>query len=183
VPAAPVPAAPPADPCALLTSAEIAAVQGEAVQDSRAHRQAGGGLLRLACFYTLPTFSRSLSLEVTVADPAAGDPRAARAFWEQRLARQPGSAEEAEERGGAEEEEEEESRPPVPVPGVGEQAFWVGTPLGGTLYVLQRDLFFRLSVGGGVEPTVQIERLSGLARRVLERLSAAPAPAERPPAR
>ena len=74
--------------CALLTSAEIAKVQGEA--PVRAKESASGA--SESCFFELPTFTRSISLEVTrgvrklpeVEGEAKPEPvkgLGARAFW------------------------------------------------------------------------------------------------------
>ncbi|HEV8238397.1 MAG TPA: hypothetical protein VGS57_03430 [Thermoanaerobaculia bacterium] len=160
------------DPCALLIPAEVAAVQGEPVREARAHRQAGGGTVRLSCFYTLPTFSRSVSLELTVADGAANRAPSARELWEQRFGRERPEVEEAAHAMASKEEDhEEEAQPPLVLEGVGDQAFWVGSPLTGALYALQGDAILRISIGGADGSTRRIERATTLARHVMPRLA------------
>ena len=54
------------DACALISSKEIEAVQGEPVRETKLSGQAGGGLQISQCFYTLPTFSNSISLPTRI---------------------------------------------------------------------------------------------------------------------
>src|SRR6266540_7517085 len=53
------------DPCALLTKSEIESVQGERVSATKASRPERGRFAVSQCFYSLATFSKSVSLEVT----------------------------------------------------------------------------------------------------------------------
>ena len=53
------------DPCSLLTSSEIQSVQGERVSTTKASRPERGRFAVFQCFYSLPTFSKSISLDVT----------------------------------------------------------------------------------------------------------------------
>jgi hypothetical protein len=154
------------DACALLTAEEVAVAQGEAVRDVRGARQAGGDLLRLSCFYTLPTFARSVSFELSVAEPGRGEPLAARRFWEAHF----GEGAEREGEGEREGDEEREAGRPMAVAGLGDEAFWIGGGVSGALYVLQDDRFFRLSVGGGEAGASGVDRTRSLAERVLARL-------------
>ena len=64
------------DPCSLLTSADVAAVQGEPVEQTKPSDQPGTGLLILQCLFRTTTPTKSVSL--TVAAPSAMSPRA---FW------------------------------------------------------------------------------------------------------
>ena len=64
------------DPCSLLTSADVAAVQGEPVEQTKPSDQPGTGLLMLQCLFRTTTPTKSVSL--TVAAPSAMSPRA---FW------------------------------------------------------------------------------------------------------
>ena len=173
------PAAPDAarlDACALLARDEVAAVQGEPVRETRSHRQTSGGVLRLSCFYTLPTFSRSVSFELAVdaGQPSGGE--AARQLWSQRFVDRRSVPEreaegrmevEADERRG---KEEGEGGSPLAVEDVGELAFWVGSPLSGALYVLQGDAVVRISIGGGEPVRRRIDRARWLAEKAVARL-------------
>jgi hypothetical protein len=67
-------------------------------------------------------------------------------------------------------EGEEEARKPRRIEGLGEEAYWVGTPITGALYVLRGDNFVRISVGGVGEESARIEKSKVLARAVVKRL-------------
>jgi hypothetical protein len=164
------------DPCSLLTSAEIAAVQGEPVQQAKPSDQPGTGLLMLQCLFRTTTPTKSVSL--AVAAPSAMSPRA---FWRKQFhpgqdaAKEKDSAR-AEKKSVAgrneqkEQEEEEESTRPRAIAGLGEEAYWVGGPIAGALYVLKGNTFLRISVGGIREEPARIEKSKALARVALKRL-------------
>ena len=67
-------------------------------------------------------------------------------------------------------EEEDESTRPRAITGIGEQAYWVGSPMVGALYVLKGNTFLRISVGGVREESARIEKSVALARLALKRL-------------
>ena len=54
--------------------------------------------------------------------------------------------------------------------GLGEEAFWVGDPRLGGLYVLRKDAMLRLSVGGNDPKAKKLRRLTALARLALRRM-------------
>jgi len=137
-----------ASACALLTAAEIARVQGEAPAESKASASESADLLVERCFYSLPTFARSISLEVTRG-------KGARAFWA---------------RSFHEEHEDRELPPPEKVRGVGEEAFWTGDPRLGGLYLLKKGAIVRLSIGGNQTKADKLRKLKQLARPILKRL-------------
>ena len=64
--------------------------------------------------------------------------------------------------------------PPKPIAGLGDEAFWVGDPLSGALYVLKGEIFLRVSVGGPTDEAQKIKRARALASRALKRLTARP---------
>jgi len=159
------------DPCSLLTSAEVAAVQGEPVQQTKPSNQPGTGLLMLQCLFHTTTPTKSVSL--AVAAPSSMSPRA---FWRKQFhrgeaAKEKGSAgaEKKSVAGRKEQEEEESSRPRV-IAGLGEEAYWVGGPIAGALYVLKGNTFLRISVGGIREEPARIEKSKALARIAIKRL-------------
>ena len=174
---------PKVDACAMLNSKEIETVQGEAVKETKLSGQAGGGLLISQCFFTLPSFSNSVSLLIAQKGDGAGakDPRE---FWRETF--QKDSAEEKERErerdrdkkgrdkdkkaGGRAEEEEEEATPPQKVSGVGEDAYWVGSRVGGALYVLKGNSYVRISIGGAGDQTSKINKSKALAQKVIARL-------------
>jgi hypothetical protein len=143
-----------ADACTLLTAAEIQAVQRERPQISKPSSQPGGELVVRQCFYQLPSFEKSVSLEVTTGP-------AARAYW--RKAFHERRAEEQDEEGEAKEQ-------PERVRGLGEEAFWTGSLKLGGLYVLQKDAILRLSIGGADAKGAKLKKLRALARSALKRL-------------
>jgi hypothetical protein len=159
------------DPCSLLTSADIAAVQGEPVEQTKPSDQPGTGLLMLQCLFRTTTPTKSVSL--AVAAPSAMSPRA---FWRkqfhpgQNATKEKDSAR-AEKKSVAErKEQEEESTRPRAIAGLGEEAYWVGGPIAGALYVLKGNTFLRISVGGIREESARIEKSKALARVALKRM-------------
>jgi len=160
------------DPCSLLTSAEVAAVQGEPVQQTKPSNQPGTGLLMLQCLFhtTRPTKSVSLA----VAAPASMSPRA---FWRKQFHPGQDAAKEKDSAGAEKksaierkEQEEEESTKPRVIAGLGDEAYWVGGPIAGALYVLKGNTFLRISVGGIREEPVRIEKSKALARIAIKRM-------------
>lgn len=159
------------DPCSLLTGADVAAVQGELVEQAKPSNQPGTGLLMLQCLFRTTTPTKSVSL--AVAAPSAMSPRA---FWRKQFHPGNDTAKEndsagAEKKAVAErKEQEEESTRPRAVAGLGEEAYWVGGPIAGALYVLQGKTFLRISVGGIRDESVRIEKSKTLARVALKRM-------------
>jgi hypothetical protein len=159
-------------PCSLLTSADVAAVQGEPVQQTKPSDQPGTGLLMLQCLFRTTTPTKSVSL--AVAAPSAMSPRA---FWRKQFHPGQDAANEkdsagAEKKSVAErkEQEEEESTRPRVIAGLGEEAYWVGGPIAGALYVLKGNTFLRISVGGIRKEPVRIEKSKALARIAIKRM-------------
>jgi hypothetical protein len=64
----------------------------------------------------------------------------------------------------------EKESPPRPVEGVGDEAFWLGNPASGALYVLKKDTYLRISVGGAGDERVKQRQATELARKALGRL-------------
>ena len=65
---------------------------------------------------------------------------------------------------------DEAGRKPQPIPALGEEAYWVGGPISGALYVLQEELFLRISVGGISKESIRIAKSKSLATAILRRL-------------
>ncbi len=65
---------------------------------------------------------------------------------------------------------DEAGRKPQPITALGEEAYWVGGPISGALYVLQGELFLRISVGGVPKESIRIAKSKSLAAAVLGRL-------------
>ncbi|PYR92147.1 MAG: hypothetical protein DMF84_14540 [Acidobacteria bacterium] len=148
------------DACALLSTAEIRAVLGETMTDPKPNTQPAGGLLLFQCVFG--TSSRR-SISVAVAGPATGGGASItpREFWRREFH---SSTESNEGR-----EAEGENRPRV-IAGLGDEAYWTGNRIAGALYVLRRDTFVRISVGGIPNERERIEKSKALARAAIKRL-------------
>lgn len=148
----------PIDPCTLLTSEEIQAVMGEAVKGTQADREATGGFVISQCFFALPTRTDSVTLRLVQrgSDEKARDPRQA---WQESFARDLGEA-----------MEKRKDQAPQKIADLGDEAFWMGGPKAGGLYVLKGNRYIRLSIGGEPSQGQKIEKASTLARAILERL-------------
>jgi hypothetical protein len=135
------------DACQLLTKADVAAVQGEAFTSAKLSPRTGG----TACFYQLPKFTDSVSLDVMRTG--------GREFWEEHFEREH-EADDA----------DEKASPPLAVRGVGSEAMWVSSKVAGSLYVRKGDALLRVSVGGPGSVQEKITRSKRLAIRALRRL-------------
>ena len=163
------------DACALLTSSEIRSVQGEPLKETKASGSAEKGFLVSQCFFTLPTFNNSISLVVTQKGEGAGarDPKE---FWEETFDKESeGERKKEREKEPKKDrdrnrEEEEEAAPPQKVAGVGDEAFWTGSRVGGALYVLKGNAYLRVSVGGSGDQQAKINKSKALAQLALKRL-------------
>lgn len=150
----------PVDACSLLTSDEIKAIQGEAVESAKSTPSSEGELASSQCFFALPTFMNSISLQVTQkgSQPGASDAKQA---WKKMFP--PEKLVERETEAGR------KKIPPRKIPDLGDEAFWTGGPAGG-LFVLQGDYYLRISVGGADDEATKIRKSTALAQLVLKRL-------------
>jgi hypothetical protein len=158
------------DPCTVLTSVDVQAVQGDAVQETKPSTQPAGDLVMSQCLFR--TASPSKSVSVAIASAGSVSPRA---FWQKQFHSAQSESEEREKekpaaKGKPAKQEEDESTQPRTIKGVGEQAYWVGSPMVGALYVLKGNTFLRISVGGVREEAARIEKSVALARLALKRL-------------
>jgi hypothetical protein len=172
------------DACALLTGPEIRSVQGESLKETKASSSVENGFSISQCFFTLPTFTNSISLVVTQKGDGAGarDPKE---FWkatfdkesegERGNERDKRSEKERKEeakkaRDRNREEEEKEAALRQKIAGAGDEAFWTGSLVGGALYVLKGNTYLRVSVGGAGDQQTKINKSKALARLALKRL-------------
>jgi hypothetical protein len=158
------------DACAVLTSADVQKVQGDPVQETKPSTQPAGGLVMSQCLFRTAAPSKSVS--VAIATSGTTSPRA---FWQKQFhSRKPkveGKEKDKPGAGGKDaKKEEDESTRPRAITGIGEQAYWVGSPVVGALYVLKGNTFLRISVGGVREESARIEKSVALARLALIRL-------------
>jgi len=181
------------DICNLLSSDDLKGVQGEAYKDAQRSDRVDGDFVVAQCYYAMPTTVNSVVVNVTTAKEEAGA-RSPRVLWEQTFGgdeekeraekgereREPDKAKDRErekekrekekprERG--EEGEEKEGSPPERVKALGDEAFWVGSPVGGALYVLKNDLFIRISIGGAGTQQARLAKSKTVAQKILQKL-------------
>lgn len=146
------------DACTLLTSAEIAVVMGQPVKETKGSNptsnQTGTSFERWQCFYTVEPFDKSVSLELARNNPK-GSQSAMAEFWKKTF---------------QEAKDKKKSDKPKAVPGVGDEAFWVGDNKTGALYVLKNNRYLRISIGGPDDESVKTTTLKALAQNALKRL-------------
>jgi hypothetical protein len=171
---------PPGGVCSLLSDADIQAVQGETISESKPSEQSTGPLITSQCFYRLPTFSRSVNLEVMRSNGSADSQRAIDDFWEKRFGsagnKDAGADEEHEKEKGSgdnhsDDREEEEHRARLePVSGLGQEAYWTGSQINGSLYARKNNAILRISIGGPDDQPTKIKKATALAEKVVGRL-------------
>jgi hypothetical protein len=163
------------DVCALLTSAEIQAVQGEPIKETKPSAQPSGGFLTSQCYFRTATAAKSVSVALATPDPTKPSALSPREFWRKQF----NPAEELKDKekpaaGKAptksEPEDEKEVLKPRVIARLGEEAYWVGNSITGALYVLKGEVFLRISVGGVRDASERIEKSKALAHAALKRL-------------
>jgi hypothetical protein len=147
------------DACSLITNSEVKTVQGEPVKETKSSARFAGAFVMSQCFYTVATFHNSISLEVTQRDPAKPSRSGPKDRWKELFHHEDKKA-----------ENKKDSGKPLKVPGIGDEAFWVGDSVSGALYVLKEDAFLRVSIGGPDERPAKVKRSKLLAERALARL-------------
>jgi len=157
------------DACAMLTSQDIESVQGEGLKETKLSESSAEGFNVSQCFFTLPTFTDSISLAITQRAEGTGarDPRQ---FWKQNFHQDKERASDGDRERGREKEEGEESRPPLKISGIGDEAFWMASRAAGILYVLKGSSYIRISIGGRGDQQTRITKSKALARKVIDRL-------------
>ncbi|HEU4508579.1 MAG TPA: hypothetical protein VFR78_10100 [Pyrinomonadaceae bacterium] len=149
------------DPCSLLTDREIHAVQGHTPAQKLASEQPSGTFRFTQCFYRTPEYTNSVNVAVGLPLQTDSKRSGPRQYWQQqfhpKVKAAPGR---------------KKKPPPKPIAGLGDEAFWVGDPLSGALYVLKGEVFLRVSVGGPTDEAQKIKRAKALATSALKRLEA-----------
>lgn len=147
------------DACALLTSQEIESVLGEPVKLTTPTAKSSGRFETSQCYFTLPNVANSAVLTLVQKGNGSGarDPKE---FWRETFA--------GDREIGRDREEKETKSKPQKIDGLGEEAFWSGSPVGGALYVLKRNSYIRISVGGGGDQASKIQKCRSLAESVLK---------------
>ncbi len=159
------------DVCMLLNSAEIEAVQGEPIKETKASAQPSGGMLMSQCVFHTATFAKSVNVALVTPDRTGKSELTPHEFWQRQFHSAEVKEEETRVAGKeSEPEREKEGSKARPISGLGEEAYWVGNPVAGALYVLQGGVFLRISVGGVREESARIEKSKDLARAAMKRL-------------
>jgi hypothetical protein len=165
------------DACELIKKEEIQTVQGSLITDSKSSANTDGTFRVSQCFYAAAEPNKSVSFVVTQRDPASASTRSPKDYWKETFGPYEGELEKEGDRkkkeglkeqvGG---EREEEAAPPKKIEGVGDDAFWIGSRVGGALYVIKKDVFLRISVGGRDNEAGRIDKSKALAQKAIERL-------------
>jgi hypothetical protein len=161
------------DACSLITKEEIETVQGSAITETKNTGTSNKGMMASQCYYAAADPSRSVSLVVIQSDPNSPSNRSGKDVWKESFGRYSG-----EENDGAGQkdiksgrrEEKERKAPPVKIGGLGDAAYWAPGKMGGTLYVLKKDAFIRISLGGTDTEQTKINKSRTLAEKALQRL-------------
>jgi hypothetical protein len=156
--------------CRLLSSADIEAVQGEAVKETKGSEQGTDQFQISQCYYSTPHLGNSVSLAVTEKKAGSrGDD--VREYWKEKFKRVAGKDRDSKkEKDRSERDEKEEGQPLRHVEGVGDDAYWEGDKRVGALYVLKGDRFLRISIGGSDEVEVKINKVKRLAQQAIRNL-------------
>ena len=167
------------DVCALITKQEIETIQGTQIKETTSSVRSDAGFRVSQCFYTAEDFSKSVSLAVTQRDLGSSSKHSVKDFWNETL----GRAADAEKESRGDKQESESSRqdvrrqgeekvfiPPKKIDGIGDDAFWSPNPVGGAIYVLKKDVFIRISIGGPDNEEGKLDKSKALARKAIDRL-------------
>ena len=156
------------DACAMLTSQEIQSIQGEGLKETKLSENSANGLHVSQCFFTLPTFTNSISLAITqrAVGPGARDPRQ---FWKDTFHSGKEPKNDGDREKDRDKEAGEESKPQQ-ISGIGDEAFWTASRAAGVLYVLKGSSYLRLSIGGRGDQQTDIRKSKALAQKVIDRL-------------
>jgi hypothetical protein len=158
------------DVCKLLTAADIQSVQGERIEEVKPSTQTSSGLLISQCLFRTAMPAKSVSLAL-----ASSSRQKPRDFWRKQFhseadKQDPETKNAASATKHAPEPDQEESSEARAIPGLGDEAYWVGGPITGALYVLRGGSFIRVSVGGERQESARIEKSIVLARAALKRM-------------
>lgn len=167
------PSQPAFDACALITGDEVTAIMGSPIKDVKNSERSTGGLRLSECFYTAAEFSSSVSLSVTQTDATNSAQRSVKDFWKETFGRYSNPEQQSEPDKEKKEEagkEIEKATPPKKIEGIGEEAYWTSTRVGGVLYVLKNDAYVRVSVGGADTDEGRLKKCKALAEKALARL-------------
>lgn len=150
------------DPCKLLTSDELQMVQGEGLQSASPSEREYSGFIVAQCYYQLPTLANSVVVNVTTAGQPGASPRD---YWRRTFAQ----TEAAQKEGAGDGEPDKEARPEQ-ISGIGDDAYWRVGGFTGALYVLKKNVIFRISVGGAADIKTKLDKSKTLTQKALSRI-------------
>ncbi len=159
--------------CTLLSNSVIKSVQGERLKQSKGSQTQNSSMITSQCFYSLATFTNSISLTVNLPVPGNSSQTGPRDLWKKWFhadasdSKEPNSDIDFPQPKA--EEVEEKSAPPLPVSGLGDEAFWVHRFVG-TLYVLKGDAILRISIGGKQDDAARQRKAEFLAKSALDKI-------------
>ena len=165
------------DSCNLLSSDDLRSIQGEAYKEAQRSDREDGGLVISQCYYQMPNMANSIVLNVTTPKRGSGA-RIPGVFWEETFPRDAEKDRDGNrdrdrkrEKPPVRGEEEEEGAPPERIKGLGQEAFWSASRVGGALYVKRDDyIFFRISIGGADNASTKLNKSKRLAQLILKKL-------------
>jgi hypothetical protein len=155
--------------CNLLTYNEIEALQGSPIKETKSSERSVAKIRMSQCYFAAEELSKSVSLTLTQTSSGAAA-GAAKESWERSFGEYGDSDANAKRERPKRDREEEKSNPPTRVDGVGDEAFWVGSRVGGELYVRKGDAFIRISLGGPDPVEKKMENSKVLAQKAIARL-------------
>ncbi|HEY6214562.1 MAG TPA: hypothetical protein VIW45_19850 [Vicinamibacterales bacterium] len=147
--------------CEVLSTREVARVQGTRYTAAKLTEHDSQGLKMSQCFYMLPHFSDSVTVDLIRGDVTA--------FWKKHFATARDEDDEHENHPVANRTLEPDKKP-LRIEGIGDAAVWSGNRVAGALYVLKGDTIVRVSVGGAGTQEQKIAKAKALAARALRRL-------------
>ena len=163
---------PSVDVCALLTKEEIQAVQGSPLKDTQSSEHVDKGIRTSHCFYVTENSSKSVSLLLTQKAPdyvkGHDGPKDvwANMFNRESDEEKEGKTEDKDQKPG--DGEEEEKPPAKKIGDLGDDAYWISTRVASALYVLKKDMFIRISLGGTEKDDIDKSKI--LAEKAIQRL-------------
>lgn len=156
------------DACALIQREEVGAIVGSPIKEVQSSVHAERSFRVSHCLYTAEEFSKSVSFSITQKDPDSSDTRTPKDFWTETFGGYTDEEKEheADKKEPGHDKEEEESPPPKKIDGLGDEAYWMRSGL----YVLRKDVFIRISVGGAGSDDSKLEKSRALAAMAVKRL-------------
>ena len=165
------------DACNLLSGDDLRSILGEAYKEAQRSDREDNGLVISQCYYQMPNMANSIVLNVTTPKRGSGA-RIPGVFWEETFHKEVGKDRDGNrdrdrkrEKPPVRGEEEEEGAPPERIKGLGQEAFWSASRVGGALYVKRDDyIFFRISIGGADNASTKLNKSKRLAQLILKKL-------------